>query len=491
MKLVIRKLGYWVLLLGIIAACNNDAEVVPVDVQIKRFVWSGMNLFYYWQAEVPELSDDNNSSGAVLNDFLSNYHTPEDLFKDLKHPDDRFSWMVNDYEALEQSFQGVSQYGFDVGLVRIEKGSDDLLAYIRYVLPGTPAENVGLKRGDIFIEVNGQKLTLDNYSSLLFSGGRITITLAAFQDNALVSTDRDIAISEIQISENPILLSDVFDVEGIKVGYLVYNQFVNNNTYHEELNDVFGGYKNEGINELVLDLRYNGGGSLETSRILSSLIYGAADSLDVLGSIIYNQRFSDFNADITFMEEIPVRNSNGVQTSSMAMNRLNLNRLFVLTSGSSASASEFVIAGLSPYMEVTIVGDTTVGKNVASITVYDSENYEKSSTLNLSHKYAIQPIISQLANSVGFTDYVDGLIPDVHVNEVNFLTDLKPLGDPEEAILSEVLAIISGSGRRSISSGNGMLDIKDSRLKDVANTVIIDDPTIRRSIKNQMLGAYQ
>lgn len=491
MKLVKSKWVWLVLMTGILIGCNNDADVVPVDVQIKRFVWSGMNLFYYWQSEVPELSDDNNSSGIELNEFLAAYQTPEDLFKDIKHPDDRFSWMVDDYEALEESFQGVSQYGFNIGLVRIKKGSDDLLAYIRYVLPETPAEDVGLKRGDIFTEVNGQKLTLDSYASLLFSGGRMTIRLSEFRDNIITSTDRSIAISEIRISENPIWLSDIFELNGNKVGYLIYNQFVNKNNYHEQLNDLFGTFKNEGISDLILDLRYNGGGSLETSRILSSMIYGNADSNDVLGSIIYNEKFSKFNTDLSFLEEIPVRDGKGVQTSSIPMNRLNISRLIVITSSSSASASEFVIAGLSPYMEVSMVGDTTVGKNVASITLYDSEDYDKSITLNPNHKYAIQPIISQLANSVGFTDYVDGLPPDFYINEVSFLSELKPLGDPEEALLSEALTIISGAGRRFTYPENEMLSLPDIRLQSITNTILIDDPSIRKSIKDQFLNDFQ
>ena len=465
--------------------CNSD-EGVALDNEVNEFVWLAMNQFYYWQNEVPGLSDDKRTSRGILNTFLNEFETPEALFSNVLHPDDRFSWIVSDYETLEASFQGISKsFGYELRILRITSDGDDLLAYVEYVVPDGPADNAGVVRGDVFTKVNDTQLTIDNYISLLFESESYTITLSSVQDGSFVDTNQQISLTSVELQENPILVSDVIDLQGTKVGYLMYNQFVNNNAFHRELNDVFGTFNNEGISDFVLDLRYNGGGSLTTSRILASMIYGGAADGDVLGSIVYNNKLSDFNTDLAFLGEVPIFDEDGNQTSTIPMNRLNLNRIFVLVSGSSASASEFVIAGLLPFMDVTLIGTTTVGKNVGSVTLYDSEDFLRSSTLNPNHRYAIQPIISQLANSEGFTDYIGGLNPDIEVNERDFLGDLRPLGDTSEQLLAEALAIISGSARVERYPKSQFLFYDDSGLrKKHINSIHIEKEFIPNQVRH-------
>ncbi len=479
------KLVGLLLLIGLAVGCSSD-DPVSVDTQVKRFIWTAMNQFYYWQSDVSELNDAN---AAVLSAFVDDYDTPEDLFRDVLFSQDRFSWIVNDFVALEESFEGFNEFGYNFGLVRIND-EGDLLGYVRYVIDGGPAENVGLVRGDLFTEVNGQTLNLSNYASLLFETSTITIKLTEIVDNALVATSEEVTMSAApDFFENPIFMSSVIEIDGLKVGYLVYNSFILNNQYNTEMNNVIAQFNSEGIDDFILDLRYNSGGSLTSSRILSGMIYGKADSVDVLGTIIYNEKLSDFNTDLTFLTKVPVYDTQGAQVSTSAMNRLNLNRIFVLTSSSTASASEFVIAGLIPFMDVTLIGDATVGKNVGSITLYDSEDYSKSSSLNPNHTYAIQPIISQLANSEGFTDYIDGFTPDVRLREIDFLDDLKPLGDLSEPLLAEALSMITGSGRlsqKSNMSNSNMQPFRDVRLKQPASTIRIDDSEIIKVIGKQV-----
>lgn len=472
---------------SVFVACSSDDSVSP-ETKIKQFVWLAMNQFYYWQSEVPELSDSNAPSFPVLNAFLNAFDTPESMFDELKHPDDRFSWIVDDYEELEASFQGISKsFGYDLQLLRISNGSDDLMVAITYVVAGGPAEAAGLERGDVFTKVDNTQLTVDNFVSLLFEQESYTITLAAIQDKSVIQTDQKVALTAVELVENPIFRASVLDVEGVKVGYLMYNQFINNNAYHNELNSVFGSFQSEGINDLVLDLRYNGGGSLTTARILASMIYGNATGSTVLGSIIYNEKLAEFNSDLSFVSVVPEFDSDGNQTSSSQMNRLSLSRIFILTGEGTASASELIIAGLLPYMDVTLIGTTTVGKNVGSVTLYDSDDYQKSETLNPNHTYAIQPIISQIANSVGFTDYIDGFSPDIEVNEVDYLENWMPLGDPAEPLLAEALAIITGNARieRLPDSGRRPLSYSDSK----PNMIIMDHaelPELRKTLAEEV-----
>lgn len=477
MKLIKYKLGLLVLVAGFVSGCKQDDGIsVPLQNEVNEFVWLAMNGYYFWESEVEDLSIEKYPTYNDLYTFLNNYPDPKDLFDDLLYEGDRFSWIVDDYETLEQSFQGISKsYGFNLGLVRTTLGSEDLLAYIRYIVPGSPADLAGLKRGDLFTEVDGQQLNTGNYVSLLFESESIVITLSQIQDNVVSTADQEISLSAIQITENPIFLSEILEVEGQKVGYLVYNQFVNNSTYHDQLNSVFGQFQSEGINDLVLDLRYNQGGAVVTSTMLASLVYGAGDASTTFTVAQYNDQLRDAFARIGsdpnqyFTDVIP--------ETTTRLNRLNINRVFILISGSTASASELVISGLDPYMDITLIGSTTVGKNLGSATLYDSPNYSKtpdnSSVVHTKSTYAIQPIISRFTN-INNIEYGDGFEPNIVVNEIDFLEGIKPLGDPGEALLSEALAIITGTARLTRPQKSGMEPLADFRLNSPVSTIQID-----------------
>src|SRR5699024_9768092 len=121
----------------------------------KQFVWEGMNYWYLWQQEVPELGDDYFETEQAYHEYLNGFADAEALFEALQYRDDRFSWFIEDYEQQEQAFQGISKsFGFSFGLVGIS-GSNDIFGYVQYVLPDSPAERAGLERGDLFTGVNG------------------------------------------------------------------------------------------------------------------------------------------------------------------------------------------------------------------------------------------------------------------------------------------------------------------------------------------------
>lgn len=483
MKLIKYKLALLVLVAGLVVGCSSSSDPNPqectVEVQFDgqtirycpdnpndttvildrvqdEFVWQAMNLNYFWQEDVPNLSDGKFANYDELHAFLNGYPSSEELFDDLLSNEDRFSKIVDDYIALEQSFQGISKsFGYDFRLLKVSEGSNDLFGFVKYVVPGGPADLAGLTRGVLFNKVNGVDITVDNYREALFESNSYDLTLAELKNEQVVSTSESLSLVSIELAENPIHLSKVIDAGGVKVGYLVYNQFVNNNQSHRELNNVFGDFENQGISELVVDLRYNPGGSIASTLILSSMIYDDAVSSTNFGSLLYNSKLLNyFNGAFNFYESLPIFNDELQITGEESLNRLsNLSRVFILTSGSTASASEFLIVGLSPYMEVITIGTQTVGKNEASVTLYDSKNtlFRKleGAEINPNHTYAIQPIISELANSEGFSDYASGLEPDVIIDEKNFINDLKPLGDLQEPLLEEALSIISGAARKS------------------------------------------
>ncbi|MEO9484940.1 MAG: S41 family peptidase [Ekhidna sp.] len=490
MKLIKNMWVWMMLLISIAVACNKDDGInVPLQNEANEFVWRAMNIYYYWVSEVEDLSTDKYPTYDALYTFLNEYAEPEDLFERLLFEGDRFSWIVDDYEALEQSFQGVSKsFGFKLGLIRIAEGSDDLMGYVRYVVPGSPAEVAGLKRGDLFTKADGQQLTLNNYISLLNESEQVTLALSQILDNEISTTGVEISLVAVELTENPILFSDILEVDGVRVGYLVYNQFVNNGVYHNEMNSIFGRFKTEGINDLVLDLRYNRGGSVDTSVILASLIYGNGSARTVFTATKYNEQLeaalirAGLDPNEYFTDDIP--------NTSSQLNRLDLGRVFILTSGSTASASELIISGLDPYMDITLIGTATVGKNLGSTTLYDSPNFRKtpdnSGVNHTKSNYAIQPIISRFTN-INDIDYKDGFEPNIQVNEVDYVNEgLKPLGDPGEALLAEALAIITGTARVARPPASKMKAVPDYDIDAVQNSILMDDPELALVVGDQL-----
>ena len=225
------------------------------------------------------------------------------------------------------------------------------------------------------------------------------------------------------------------------MGYLVYHQFIpgpngsNSNTYDQELEKVFADFKSKNVNELVIDFRYNRGGYVSSATQIASMIGKGTSDKDVFYYKEYNKTVTpdlekqygkDYFHD-NFLNK--TQNLGG-----------NLNRVFFLTSTSTASASELVINGLKPFMNLFLIGGKTTGKNVGSITLSD-----KSKRI----KWGIQPIVSRSSNSLRSSDYTAGFTPDVAKTEG---TVLYPYGDPRDPLLGEALFQIFGTrvARRGI-----------------------------------------
>ncbi|MGK4567439.1 hypothetical protein [Flavobacterium sp. 3HN19-14] len=165
------KNTYKLLVLFVIAAfgfvsCEDqdDKLNVPSDLQVQNFIWKGLNLYYLWQADVPELADNAFSNQGQLNVFLQSEGTPENLFQDLlykpvsKFPNggavDRFSVLVDDYVYLENLFQGVfKSHGAEFTVYRKTEGSNDLIGVVHYIIPDSDAATKNIHRGDIFMRL--------------------------------------------------------------------------------------------------------------------------------------------------------------------------------------------------------------------------------------------------------------------------------------------------------------------------------------------------
>ncbi len=443
---------------------DMDDKIQPAsNLDIQKFVYRGLNFFYLYKPESPKLADDAFPDGEALTNFLNRFDSPEALFENLKVRQDRFSRLFSDYNVIENALSGVSlSNGMEYGLVYYPDNSGNVFGYVRYVLPNTDAQTKGLRRGDLFTTVNDVQLNEGNYQELLAQNS-YSIGLATYDGTAFHPTGNSVLLNKIQYDENPVYLSRTLDLNGQKIGYLMYNSFTRR--YDHQLNDAFGNFKSQGITDLVLDLRYNGGGAVETATDLASMITGQFN-----GDIFYKEFWNPDRQD--------EYSHNGLFDRSISdgttINSLNLSRVYILTTSSSASASELVINGLNPYIDTRQVGDTTTGKFQASFLLYDAPapRFSKQEA-SPAHSYVMLPLVFKTANKAGKTDFVNGLYPNIALKENYF--NLGDLGNPEEPLLAAALGEIFGLPRDNGREFQNLKEISGSNEISPLNGIMIGE----------------
>ncbi|GAB3761669.1 S41 family peptidase [Spirosoma pomorum] len=453
-----------------VSACKHaEDEVTPTsdatiaeNQKVNDWILENMQSYYYWNDKLPSNPDKTQAPSDFFESILYHYDA-------TTNPNgDRFSWIEESAQELTSSLSGeTTTTGMEYNLFLRASGSTGVIAQVLYVLPNSPAEKAGIKRGDIISKVNGQLLTKDNYASLLFSGTTFTFGFASLSGSSLTDTDRSVSVTSTVYQENPVFMDSVYTYGSKKVGYLVYNQFVpgaNNssaNEYDAQVDAIFSFFKNQGVNELVLDLRYNPGGYTSSSANLASLIGKGISSSNVYFK-------EEWNSVLTPYLTKQYGSSFFVQNFvSKAQNiGANLQRVFVLTTDQTASASELIINGLRPYMSVITIGTTTHGKNVGSITITDDSG---------EIKWGMQPIVFKSFNSLGQSDYATGFTPTIEVEEPAVL---QPLGSVQEDLLNEALQQITGSSvgaRRAVKSGNQLTLLNSSIQRKAGGGRMIKD----------------
>lgn len=457
----------------LLASCRNEED--QTSGSINDFVWKGLNSWYYWQPNVPNLADQVLNNGQYAS--IVNGKQPDQLFYSLLYnynttpKVDRFSWIVNDVNALIASFNGVSKNsGMDFSLFYKDSGQVNVVGIVNYVVPNSPAANAGIKRGDVITKVNNALLNVSNYTQLLNEQFSITIADTVSQTaSGIVATDgASFSLSSIVLEENPVAFYKKFVQNSKNIGYLVYNGFRSN--YNDELNAAFATMKADGITELILDLRYNGGGSVESAVALGQLITGQFTGQPYV-KMEFNQKHSQYNTTDNLSNQINVYNfSNGqtTQTGSQVANSLQLNKVYILTSSGTASASELTIMGLRAYINVVTVGSETYGKFVGSNTIFDSPVYDYLSyeNRNKSHNWAMQPITFAYFNGKKDPNPVSGgIAPNHSINSYSYFGTLKEFGNTSDPALATALNLaaakgVSGFGQSPFVKQKSFLDSK-------------------------------
>jgi C-terminal processing protease CtpA/Prc len=415
--------------------------------RIHEFIWKTLNDFYLWQEEVPSLDDTYSPSGTKYRELIEPYPEPEAFFESLKYEDDKFSDILSNYEDIENSIKGINANN-GLKFILSRYGSEDaVMGIVTYILEESDATSKDIKRGDMFTGVDGKSLNINNYSELLFGDNlSYTLNMADLNGNLLSPNGKNITLTKTEkFQSNPIQISKIIEEGQTKVGYLMYNQFAQG--FDDDLNEVFSNFKSEQINELILDLRYNGGGLVQSAVNLAGMITGQFSG-EIFGKYLWNKKvMSVLNSNPeTYANNLRINFTSQLREGE-TVNSLNLNKVYIITTGRSASASELVINGLTPYIDVIQVGDNTYGKNVGGPAVlYDY--IDNNRTKNPDHTYGISCISFFIANSQDFYDYADGLAPQDDLKLKEDITNLGTLGESSDPLLALALKHITQESAR-------------------------------------------
>ena len=460
------KLLKTTLLLSLIVfgwSCKDKDDTDPIvepssEIAINNWILDVMDEVYYWLDDLgTPIADDSD---------------PEDYFEALlNRPTDRFSVIYPDYQELINNLNGITlEAGYEFQLYLESQGSTNVIAEISYVKKGSPAESAGLVRGDIITHINSTRITTENYRDLLSEiESQHSVTYLSLNPTSQVYEQQPpITLETVQLSENPNFIDTVYTIDGQKIGYFMYNFFApgpggSTTTYDDQTDEIFAKFKSENIKHLILDFRYNGGGYVSSAINLASLIAPSVTTADIFSKTKYNS---------FLMQEIPELRD--VKTGFKAKTQnlgpiLEGNKIYILTSGRTASASELIINGLKPYMDVVLIGDVTYGKNVGSIPFEDEENDE--------NPYGILPIVSQSFNSLDQSDYTTGFVPNISKKESS--ERLRPLGDVTELLLRTALEQITGTPSSGRFKTLDRKDIGSTLDRKIRSGVMIEQQIIK------------
>jgi C-terminal processing protease CtpA/Prc len=380
-----------------------------------------MKDVYFWYKEVPDID--------TRYEFDSKAY-----FDKLVYSEDKWSWVTDDIKKQEDSFAGIeTSYGWSLSFAYANQQKTNIYGLVEFVYPGTPADKAGFKRGDVVTKMNNADITINNYTDLLYSSN---MSCTFGQYTTTITNVKTVSMSALELNLDPVQFSKIVEHGGHKIGYLFYAQFIGD--YNSSIDDALQNFRDNQITDLVIDLRYNPGGTTTAAQHLASSIapVNVVDAEKTLVKLMWNDKYQKYWEDnnnfdqlkISFIKDVPIK--------------LGLTKLYVITGQNTASASELIIAGLKPYMSVTTIGETTYGKYTASITVKPEDFYDNPIDFKDFTNWAVQPIVIKYANSVGFTDFKDGLSPDIPIED-DPLSSFQ-LGDKNEAMLKAALKEITG-----------------------------------------------
>lgn len=440
---------------------NPDPDPSPTETETQKqyrcvntFAYNVLKNYYLWNKEI---SDDLKA--------WTTYEEPIAKVKAIRYKDsvgddiDKWTTLTDDYASFSASVAGTGKtYGFDYSLYYADAGKTNVNMVVTYVYADSPAAKAGLVRGSAITEINGTRINTSNYkyiiSDQMMNAESCTIT---------VNSGSKAKMTAAQMYENPVQTVRTLEVGAQKVAYLHFTSFTPD--CYKTLIDAFKQFKADGVAQMVLDLRYNTGGLADTEHTLASML--APESVVKAGSLYETTVYNDdltaagWGGSYSFSQDFSFTCYGKQYEYSTAGANLNLDKLYVLTSGSTASASECLITCLTPYIPIVLIGKKTYGKYCSGIIYsaddwYDDVKSQLSSTQytegkQYSANWGIYVMIGRFADKYGKTGCMpNGFKPDHEVDDNP--QDGYQLGDPKETMLAAALKLIGGSKAAAASA---------------------------------------
>ncbi len=370
------------LLIFSLVSCNKTPPEPSELTKIKTYLFGLMNDVYYWYKTMPR-----NIDPAPINSVYKYFDT-------LLVEHDRWSWMMSGEDYLASETGVYHTYGASFG--QAIDHYNDYSVRVRYVFDNSPMSEHGIKRGYVLTHLNGvpvMDLISTNTFNSIINRSSNTFTFTNYDGVATTFTTTAREVSTRSSLKTMVINSVDFPGLPYPVGYFHYYSFKAGML--SDIEDAMAVFKSAGIRELVLDLRYNSGGDGTASQLLSNYLAPASAEGKIVARRRHNDKLSEYDDDANTMTII-----------KRVANSLDLSRLIVLAGGGTASASEVIINGFEPLINMVQIGTTTYGKPNGMYVWFYPEN-EKDNP-----DYVFLPIAFFSVNSLGFGEYENGIEPD-------------------------------------------------------------------------------
>lgn len=450
------KLIYIFLISLFFAQCAKEYQL-PEDLVVHDFVWKGLNAYYLHQDQIAGLSDRRFSSDQELNAYLRTFADYNDLFNNLLIPTDVKSNLLEDYTNLNVDIPRNSfTNGLEFGIIAEPGSTENVIGYVLQILPNSNASTKNIRRGEFFNAVDGVQLTRDNFGDLLINGApNFDLSIVNFDGILVTPNTKTVSLEKENYDYDTVFIEKTFIDGTFNIGYLMYNNDFSKTSINN-LNSTFLNLKNNAVNQLVLDLRYNVGGGSFAKNItnLATMITGQFTN-EVFIKEQWNskaQPWFEANQPDSLLTKFPEKLN--PQTD---FNSLNLTDVYIILNGnnfSGSSAIELLVNSLQPYINVHVIGTNTAGNNSGSITLYNSEDYDFA-LRNQTHTVALQPIVLSFYNKNDQT-YENGFVPTISICPNEDVLNLGVLGERSDPILDRVLNFVTSgnSGTNNVCNPN-------------------------------------
>ena len=403
--------GFLVLTLsvGLFAGCRKTGvdpqpQVLQTITDVRDSTYAIAQAMYLWHKNLPSMADFKPQSYETPEDVMAKVRSYSDKNADGSNKD-RWSFAVKKADWDRVVSGSTAGYGFS----RAYTSADPNDLRVVYVFPNSPIGQAGVQRGWRIVKYNG--VAAGSVTDAALRAAFDNSTSGTFEFITNTGETKTLALTKAGYRQSAVLKRTVLDADGKKVGYLMFNSF-NLASSQTELNEAFAEFKTQGVTEMVVDLRYNGGGSVGVAERFANFLVPTSAAGQRMYTDEHNENFKSWNRVRNFDATLPANN-------------LNLKRVVFLTTRGSASASELLINVLRPYLDVKLIGDDTYGKPVGYYGIPAMDRY-------------VFAVGVQQVNAKNEGGYYEGLKADR--KQADDITH--DFGDPNEASLKDALAYL-------------------------------------------------